>query len=86
MPVIAQYAEEKQTILSFVAAGLGIALVPASYKDMNADGVKYLALTPKKHVEGLPPQRDVASGNNTLYVRSLLEILSDNIDELTREL
>ncbi len=47
MPVIAQYAEEKQTILSFVAAGLGIALVPASYKDMNADGVKYLALTPK---------------------------------------
>ncbi|WP_232334573.1 hypothetical protein, partial [Proteus mirabilis] len=25
-------------------------------------------------------------GNNTLYVRSLLEILSDNIDELTREL
>lgn len=85
MPVIAQYAEEKQTILSFVAAGLGIALVPASYKDMNADGVKYLALTPKKHVEGLP-QRDVASGNNTLYVRSLLEILSDNIDELTREL
>ncbi|STV50858.1 LysR family transcriptional regulator [Klebsiella pneumoniae subsp. pneumoniae] len=29
MPVIAQYAEEKQTILSFVAAGLGIALVPA---------------------------------------------------------
>lgn len=54
MPVIAQYAEEKQTILSFVAAGLGIALVPASYKDMNADGVKYLALTPKKYVEGLP--------------------------------
>ncbi|MCS5946401.1 hypothetical protein LNP25_20720 [Klebsiella variicola subsp. variicola] len=39
---------------SFVAAGLGIALVPASYKDMNADGVKYLALTPKKHIEGLP--------------------------------
>ncbi len=69
MPVIAQYAEEKQTILSFVAAGLGIALVPASYKDMNADGVKYLALTPKKHVEGLP-QRDVASGKQ----HSLCEI------------
>ncbi len=69
MPVIAQYAEEKQTILSFVAAGLGIALVPASYKDMNADGVKYLALTPKSMSKG-SPQRDVASGNNTLYVRS----------------
>ncbi len=86
MPVIAQYAEEKQTILSFVAAGLGIALVPASYKDMNADGVKYLALTPKKHVEGLPLSAMWHQGNNTLYVRSLLEILSDNIDELTREL
>ncbi len=87
MPVIAQYAEEKQTILSFVAAGLGIALVPASYKDMNADGVKYLALTPKKHVEGLPPSaRCGIRETTTLYVRSLLEILSDNIDELTREL
>ncbi len=62
MPVIAQYAEEKQTILSFVAAGLGIALVPASYKDMNADGVKYLALTPKKTYRRPSPQRDVASG------------------------
>ncbi len=86
MPVIAQYAEEKQTILSFVAAGLGIALVPASYKDMNADGVKYLALTPKKHVEGLPLQRDVASGKQHSLCEILLEILSDNIDELTREL
>lgn len=66
MPVIAQYAEEKQTILSFVAAGLGIALVPASYKDMNADGVKYLALTPKKHVEGLPLSAMWHQGNNTL--------------------
>lgn len=57
MPVIAQYAEEKQTILSFVAAGLGIALVPASYKDMNADGVKYLALTPKSMSKGSPSAR-----------------------------
>lgn len=69
MPVIAQYAEEKQTILSFVAAGLGIALVPASYKDMNADGVKYLALTPKSMSKG-SPQRDVASGKQ----HSLCEI------------
>ncbi len=57
MPVIAQYAEEKQTILSFVAAGLGIALVPASYKDMNADGVKYLALTPKNISKAFPSAR-----------------------------
>lgn len=85
MPVIAQYAEEKQTILSFVAAGLGIALVPASYKDMNADGVKYLALTPKKHVEGLPSAR-CGIRETTLSMWILLEILSDNIDELTREL
>ena len=53
---------------------------------MNADGVKYLALTPKKHIEGLPLSAMWHQGNNNLYVRSLLEILSDNIDELTRDL
>lgn len=86
MPVIAQYAEEKQTILSFVAAGLGVALVPASYKNMNADGVKYLALSPMKHVEGLPLSAMWHQGNNNIYVRSLLDMLSDNIEELTRNL
>ncbi|MCS2150730.1 LysR family transcriptional regulator [Scandinavium manionii] len=85
-PVIAQYAEEKQTILSLVAAGLGIALVPSSYKNMNADGVKYLDLSSMEHVEGLPLSVMWHQGNNNIHVSSLLDILSDNIEELTYNL
>ncbi|KAA5927749.1 LysR family transcriptional regulator [Pantoea sp. Bo_2] len=85
-PVIAQYAEEKQTILSFVAAGLGIALVPSSYKNMNADGVKYLTLSPAIDIEGLPLSAMWHQGNNNLYVRALLDMLADNLDALTRDL
>ncbi|MGC0885325.1 LysR family transcriptional regulator [Pantoea agglomerans] len=86
VPVIAQYAEEKQTILSFVAAGLGIALVPSSYKNMNADGVKYLALSPMKNVDGLPLSAMWHQGNNNIYVNALLDLLSDNIEKLTYNL
>ncbi|MDR8268647.1 LysR family transcriptional regulator, partial [Acinetobacter baumannii] len=38
------------------------------------------------HIEGLPLSAMWHQGNNTIYLRSLLEILSDNIDELTRDL
>lgn len=86
VPVIAQYAEEKQTILSFVAAGLGIALVPSSYKNMNADGVKYLTLSPMKNVDGLPLSAMWHQGNNNIYVNALLDMLSDNIEKLTYNL
>lgn len=85
-PVIAQYAEEKQTILSFVAAGLGVALVPSSYKNMNADGVKYLPLVPVENVEGLPLSVMWHQGNKNVYVNSLLNILADNYDELIKNL
>ena len=85
-PVIAQYAEEKQTILSLVAAGLGIALVPSSYKNMNADGVKYLALSSMENVEGLPLSVMWHQGNKNIYVTALLDLLSANSEDLTRDL
>lgn len=85
-PVIAQYAEEKQTILSLVAAGLGIALVPSSYKNMNADGVKYLTLSQEKKIEGLPLSVMWHQGNKNIYVTALLDILFGNIEDLTRDL
>jgi len=85
-PVIAQYAEEKQTILSLVAAGLGIALVPSSYKNMNADGVKYIALSPSEGIKGLPLSVMWHQGNNNVYVNVLLDTLAGNIEELTRNL
>ncbi|WP_428944257.1 LysR family transcriptional regulator [Pantoea sp. FN060301] len=81
-PHIAHYAEEKQTILSFVSAGLGLAVVPASYRNMNADGVKYLPLLLHDTIEGLPLSAMWYQGNNDLYVTALLAILSDNHQEM----
>lgn len=85
-PVIAQYAEEKQTILSLVAAGLGIALVPSSYRNMNADGVKYIALSPSESIKGLPLSVMWHQGNKNIYVNALLDTLSGNTEALTRDL
>ena len=85
-PVIAQYAYEKQTILSLVAAGLGIALVPSSYKNMNADGVKYLSLSPTESPAGLPLSAMWHQGNRDIYVNAMLDILASHRDALIREL
>ena len=43
-PVIGQQAIQMQTILSLVAAGLGVAVVPGSLRNLARKGVKYLAL------------------------------------------
>lgn len=85
-PVIAQYAEEKQTILSLVAAGLGIALVPSAYKNMNADGVRYIALSPSESIKGLPLSVMWHQGNKNVYVNALLDTLSGNFEDLTCDL
>lgn len=85
-PVIAQYAEEKQTILSFVAAELGVALVPSSYRNMNADGVRYLPLAPVESIEGLPLCAMWHQGSRNEYVNAVLNILAQDIDILTKDL
>jgi len=43
-PLIAQIAEEKQTIVGLVAAGLGVAIVPRWTSRMAVPGVRYVAL------------------------------------------
>jgi DNA-binding transcriptional LysR family regulator len=43
-PRLRQIAEEKQTIVSLVAAGLGVALVPRWTSRMAATGVRYIPL------------------------------------------
>ncbi len=43
-PAIAQVAEEKQTIISLVAAGLGVAIVPRWSSRMTVPGVRYVPL------------------------------------------
>jgi DNA-binding transcriptional LysR family regulator len=46
-PQLAQEARESPTIIGLVAAGLGVALVPASLRSINVDGVAYRPLQGK---------------------------------------
>lgn len=77
-PHIAQFAEEKQTILSLVGAGLGIAIVPASYKDMNSDSVRFIPLALPPEIKGLPLSMAWQKGNADSLVSALIQLLNDN--------
>jgi len=46
-PQVAQEARETPTIIGLVAAGLGVALVPASLRSINVNGVAYRPLREK---------------------------------------
>lgn len=82
-PVISHFAQEKQTILSFVSAGLGLAIVPASYKNMNSDGVSYISLRLDEGIKGLPLSAIWLQGNNHRYVNALLTLLENEKASLT---
>ncbi len=43
-PVIAQHAQQLNGLLALVAAGMGLALVPASMRAVHLDGVRYIPL------------------------------------------
>lgn len=55
-PRIAQIAEEKQTIINLVAAGIGLAIVPRWTSNLAVNGVRYLRLNlgEDAHLERLP--------------------------------
>lgn len=75
-PRVVQYAEEKQTILSFVAAGLGLAIVPASFCNMNTEGVTYIKLIMNNEIRGLPLSMVWHKGSNDSNVLALLTLFS----------
>lgn len=81
-PHIAQFAEEKQTILSFVAARLGLAIVPVSFCNMNTEGVSYIKLTMPKDIKGLPLSMVWQKGTSDTNVMALLAIFSTHKTEL----
>ena len=85
-PHIAQFAEEKQTILSLVSAGLGLAVVPASYRTMNSESVSYIALELPEQIKGLPLSIAWQKGNEDEYLREMLRLLNENKRELTEKL
>jgi DNA-binding transcriptional LysR family regulator len=43
-PRITQHARQMQTVISLVAAGMGVALVPSSVQNLRRSGVRYLQL------------------------------------------
>jgi len=77
-PHIAQFAEEKQTILSMVGAGLGIAIVPSSYKDMNSDSVRFIPLALPPEIKGLPLSMAWQKGSADSLVSALIQLLNNN--------
>ena len=81
-PHIAQYAEEKQTIISLVAAGLGLAVVPASYQDMNRDKVCYIPLDLGEQNKGLPLSVAWQKGYEDQYLQDMLSLLDTHTDKL----
>ncbi|QCP60779.1 LysR family transcriptional regulator [Pantoea sp. SO10] len=85
-PHIAQFAEEKQTILSLVAAGLGLAVVPASYRTMNSDSVSYIALDLPEQIKGLPLSIAWQKGNEDSFLLDMLRLLREHHGELTEKL
>lgn len=85
-PHIAQFAEEKQTILSLVSAGLGLAVVPASYRTMNSDSVSYIALELPEEIKGLPLSIAWQKGNEDSFLLDMLGLLHEHQRELTAKL
>lgn len=77
-PKISQYADEKHTIVNLVAAGLGLAIVPAYLKGQSFPGVKYIALQVPENVAGLPLSVAWMKGNTDANLLDLLQLLKDN--------
>ena len=77
-PAVAQEAIQMQTIISLVSAGLGIALVPASLRNLTRAGVRYLDLAdaPPTLETGLAWRRD----DDTPTLRHLLQIVGQTVE------
>ncbi len=70
---IVQEAIQMQTIISLVSAGLGVALVPASLRNLARAGVSYVEIEDAPMLEtGLAWRRD----NDTATLRGLLSLLA----------
>jgi DNA-binding transcriptional LysR family regulator len=81
-PKVAQVADEKQTIVHLVAAGLGIAIVPRWTARMAVEGVVYVPLVIPKttRVSQLPLAAVWMRDSRDVLRDDLLQTLMDNID------
>jgi DNA-binding transcriptional LysR family regulator len=73
-PIVAQEAAEIPTIISLVAAGLGIAIVPSSVQSLRHERVVYRALRPGNTMTemAIAYERD----NRSAVLRSFLQVVA----------
>lgn len=77
---IVQQAIQMQTIISLVSAGLGIALVPASLRNMARAGVRYLHLENAPFLEtGLAWRQD----DDTATLRHFIQVIHDMTQDVS---
>ena len=86
-PQIAQVADEKQTIVNLVSAGLGIAILPRWTARMKVKGVTYVPLRDSKRAARnlLPLAAAWVRGSRDPLRSSFLKVLSTNIDRYSAE-
>lgn len=84
-PRIAQVADEKQTIINLVAAGIGSAIVPRWTAKLSADGVRYLALHTGdgRRIESLPLAAAWTKSVRDPVRDQLVELLDANLIRYT---
>src|SRR6478609_5112870 len=81
---VVQLADEKQTIVNLVAAGLGVAIVPRWTSRMAARGVRYIPLA-ASDMNRLPFAAAWARGTRDLVRDEMLEMLSASLTRYARE-
>ena len=86
-PQIAQVADEKQTIVNLVSAGLGIAILPRWTSRMKVKGDSYIRLRVSKGATRniLPLAAAWVRGSRDPLRSSFLNVLSTNIDRYSAE-
>ena len=77
---VTQAADEKQTIVNLVAAGLGVAIVPSWTSRMSAKGVAYLKLATERVSNTLPLAAVWLRDSRDPLRDDLLETLMRNLD------
>ncbi|WP_192456947.1 LysR family transcriptional regulator [Musicola keenii] len=74
-PYITQEVGEAMTIIGLVSSGLGVSLLPASFRRIRVDGVKYLSLKEKDAISEMwlvtPQHRPLTSAAQTLIALML---------------
>jgi DNA-binding transcriptional LysR family regulator len=84
-PTIAQVAEEKQTIINFVAAGHGLAIVPRWTSRLSTPGIRYIRLNTRRVLElnMLPLAAAWMRGTRDPARGELLALLQSRLREYT---